>query len=100
MAAPLCVLRPVTSECLRPGDLIIVHKELTFTTTATTVTHTIETETVEWCIPVPHGTTVAANDNLGWSISGTTLTITRPSSGTSGLICTVLYAGAPIGVQA
>jgi hypothetical protein len=99
MAAPLCLLRPVANEAPRPGDLVIVHTELTFTTTAQTVTHTIETENVIWCLAAPHGTTVAEEDTLGWSISGTTLTISRGATGTSGLIATVVYAGAPIGVQ-
>jgi hypothetical protein len=94
-------MRPVSSEPPRPGDLVVVHKELTFTTTETTVTHTIETENVEWCVVTGHGTTPAAAgvDQCHWSISGTTLTLTRGASGTSALVVTVLYCGAPTGVQ-
>lgn len=94
------ILRPKSSEPPRSDDLVLVHAELTFTTTGTTVTHTIETENVIWCAVTPHGTTVAANDNCGWSVSSTTLTVTRPSSGTSGLIVTVVYAGNPIAAEA
>jgi hypothetical protein len=79
--------------------LVLAHAELTFSSTDQTITHTILTENVIWCLVIPHGTTVAEEDTCGWSVSGTTLTISRGAGGTSALVATVLYCGAPIGVQ-
>ncbi len=92
------ILRPTASEAPRGDDLILVHKELTFVTTAVTTTHTIETENVIGCVVTPHGPAVAnyGEDACAWSVSGATLTITRGDAGTSALVVTVLYWGAPI----
>ena len=64
----------------------------TFTTTATQIT-TIPTNltNIHWGVASPTGTSVNANDVIAveiGAVSSNTFTVTRPSSGTSGLsIC-------------
>lgn len=67
----------------------------TFTTTGTQVTMRTNLETISCGIAVPIGAVVTSNDVCGvtGSVSSSTVTITRPASGTSALSVSVMLIG-------